>query len=122
MLHFATVTSTTIKNLLFTHAVHIVFPAAVDIDSNTHLFRANTSWKIAISRYNTLLIQAILKLQLYLLAPLLYSTKLNVNTITVIILYMLILQHLHQIPLNIVIFSFVLGYVHKAHTRMNWYW
>jgi len=119
MLHFATVTSTTIKNLLFTHAIHIVFAAAVDLDSNTHLFRANTSWKTAISRYIALLIQAILKLQLYLLAPLLYSTKLNVNTGTVIILYMLI-QHLHQILLHIVIFLFVLGYVHKAHTRMNW--
>lgn len=119
MLHFAKVTSKTIINLLFTHAVHIVFAAAVDIESNTHLIRANTSWKIAISRHNTLLLQAILKLQLYLLAPLLYSTKLNVNTRTVVILYMLILQHLQQILLNIVIFSFVLGYVHKAHTRMH---
>ena len=120
MLHFPTVHSKTIKNLLFTHAVHIVFAAAVDIDSNTHPIPTNTSWKIAISRHNTLLLQAILKLQLYLLAPSLYSTKLNVNTRTVIILYILILQHLHQILLNIVIFSFfVLDYVHKAHTRMH---
>lgn len=118
MLHFVTVTSNTIKNLLFTHPVHIVFAVAVDIDSNTHLIRANTSWNIAISRHNTLL-QAILNLQLYLLAPLLYSTKLHVNTRTVIILYMLNPQHLQQIPLNTVIFSFVLGYVQKAHTRTH---